>query len=94
MKNEDRGVELQRNRNIVCWPLTVILVASMFDAARDATIGKLPWLASHAIKWIAFYTPLVYIVWRERWKPTVIAVIAILSFLLWELTSIIFGRPW
>lgn len=88
------AIELQRNRHAIVWPLAMIMIATVFDAARDATIGELPWLASHAIKWIAFYTPLVYIVWRERWKPITVVAVASIGFLLWELTSKLLGRPW
>jgi hypothetical protein len=90
----DLCVGLQRNRHAIGIPLAVILIATVFDAARDVTIGKLSWLAWHAIKWVAFYTPLIWIVWRERWKPITIAIVVLLSFLLWEMTSKILGRPW
>lgn len=47
--------------------LLTILVSCFFDPIRDATYGKVSWWEWHAYKWIAFYTPLVYIVLREWW---------------------------
>ena len=46
--------------------LLIIYIATCFDAWRDAQScrkDRVGWKQWHWVKWVAFYTPLVYIVW-------------------------------
>lgn len=74
--------------------IVVILLATIFDAVRDATFGRWPWLPWHGVKWIAFYSPLVYIVWYEKMPVFDVVVLAAICLGLWEVVSRLAKRPW
>ena len=65
--------------------IAVILVATCFDALRDAWMRNAGWWKRHSVKWISFYLPLTFImvmhvgwIW---WVPLIIA-----SWLTWRLS--------
>lgn len=76
--------------SIVLWVALVCFVASFFDGARDAGIGRfshVTWWRWHVVKWIAFYTPLVFILVKtlQYWALLFIVPIAMISWVLWQL---------
>ena len=74
--------------------LAVILLATAADAIRDATFWRWGWWPWHCVKWIAFYSPLAYIAWREEMPLWFVAVLAFFCLGLWEFVSRLFKRPW
>lgn len=42
--------------------VVIVLWATAFDAWRDAVVYRWKWWPRHIVKWLAFYPPLVYIV--------------------------------
>ena len=65
--------------------VAVILVASVFDALRDAWMRDAGWWKRHAVKWVSFYLPLTFIMvihvnwWL--WLP-----VSALSWVAWRLS--------
>ena len=61
----------------------VILTATAFDALRDAWMRSESWWRRHIVKWISFYLPLGYIMYRDiepmYWGPLMLA-----SWLTWR----------
>tara|TARA_R100000656_G_scaffold67119_2_gene50862 strand:- start:378 stop:701 length:324 start_codon:yes stop_codon:yes gene_type:complete len=65
--------------------IAVILIASCFDALRDAWMRDAGWWKRHSVKWISFYLPLTFImVMFVDW--TWWAGVAILSWIVWRLS--------
>lgn len=65
----------------------VLLVAVVFDALRDRNYPqRMGWSRDqwrwHVYKWIAFYTPLVYVV--ADWKILWIVLAAFVGLVLWR----------
>lgn len=44
--------------------IVIIFFAVICDAWRDGWLGK-EWWPRHIAKWLAFYPPLIYILWRD-----------------------------
>lgn len=63
----------------------VIITASVFDALRDAWMRTASWWKRHAVKWISFYLPLTYIMFRDVpwvwWGP-----LAIVCWVAWRMS--------
>lgn len=66
----------------------VIIASVIFDAWRDAWIGE-AWWPRHIVKWLAFYTPLVYILHRDgflsRQNLKNLVILAFVSLLVWRM---------
>ena len=62
----------------------VVLQAVAFDAIRDGNLHT-GWWQFHVPKWIAFYTPLIYIVWMSGLRIRAIAALAFASWILWSI---------
>jgi hypothetical protein len=74
--------------------IAVILLSSAADALRDAWMRSEGWWKRHAVKWVAFYSPLVFItvvhLRIEIWIPLCIA-----SWIIWRLSvTHIGGKEW
>ena len=63
--------------------VVIILVATGFDALRDAWMRSASWWKRHAVKWISFYLPLAWILYREVPFPQSILVV-IGSWVVWR----------
>ncbi len=74
--------------------IAVILLVSVFDALRDAWMKSEGWWKRHIVKWVAFYSPMVFLtvvhVRWELWIP-----LTILSWVAWRLSvRYIGGQNW
>lgn len=71
----------------------IALLASVFDALRDAWI-KEGWWKRHIVKWLSFYPPLIFIIavhvpWIY-WAP-----VAVAAWVVWRLSvKHIGGKNW
>ena len=74
--------------------IVLVLVTSAFDAVRDGIMKTGSWWERHTVKWVAFYSPLIFITvvhirW-EYWIPLSIA-----SWIVWRLSiRYIGGQEW
>ena len=72
--------------------IAIILVVTVCDALRDrwhGDLGKLErWTEKqwrwHVVKWISFYSPLVYILLQLRSECSSVAFLAIFCLILWR----------
>lgn len=69
------------NRTIVV--IALLIVATTADAARDALFGNAPWWTWHAIKWTAFFPPLVWLWWKELNNWTQRIIMPVVCYLVW-----------
>lgn len=76
--------------------IVIVFVVTITDALRDRWHGELgdtgpffDWTKKqwrwHLVKWIAFYTPLVYVVARAQLELVWLLVLSVFSFFLWRL---------
>ncbi len=79
--------------------IAIIIIATFFDALRDGwkeqDVGFWKW---HTVKWIAFFLPLIYCVYRlivlgiSFWPMVVVVLV---SWILWQFViHVICGRNW
>ena len=73
--------------------LAVIVITVFFDALRDGWYGRIGWWKWHIVKWIAFYTPIIYILWVNFAWYWILAM-AIPAWLLWRLGLRLTGQKW
>ena len=62
--------------------IALICIVTGLDAARDAVMCRWEWLPRHAMKWLAFYPPFLYIGWKQRFAPTTWVLLAIAGFFI------------
>lgn len=72
----------------------VILLSSAFDALRDAWMKTEGWWKRHIVKWISFYTPLIFIMVTNiswiYWIPVTLS-----AWIVWRLSvQYIGGKKW
>lgn len=74
--------------------VAIIVLSSAADALRDAWMRSEGWWKRHAVKWVAFYTPLTFILVIHlpivTWIP-----VAVASWIVWRLSlRHIGGKEW
>lgn len=74
--------------------IAVIFLVSFFDALRDAWMKKESWWKRHIVKWVSFYSPLVFItivhVSWQLWLP-----VTVMSWIIWRLSvRFVGGQNW
>ena len=67
--------------------IIIIIIVVIADALRDSWWNKANFWQSHVPKWIAFYTPLIYILWKSGLQWYWIIVLAIFCHFLWIFTT-------
>jgi len=71
--------------NIVC----------ICDSIRDYfVIRTIKWLFWHIIKWIAFFIPLIFILYLLKIELTILIILSIDCSLIWHLTKYTLTKFW
>ncbi len=67
--------------------IILIIIVVIADALRDAWWNTTTYFKCHVPKWIAFYTPLVYILWKMGLQWYWIVLLAVICHFLWNFVA-------
>lgn len=70
-----------------------IAYVSLFDGVRDATSDR-DWITRHCWKWLAFYPPLAWILFRYVRSNWTWLLVIIGAWGLWQVGKIAGGKYW
>lgn len=77
------------------WTILIIAIATIFDAWRDAWINA-AWWPRHVVKWVAFYVPLIYLLYKDGWferkRLKYLPLLAAAMLIVWELVYLIMTK--
>jgi hypothetical protein len=64
--------------------IVIFFVVTICDACRDRWFGRVGWWQWHAVKWVTFYLPLVWIAWHVEFNRLLLIPIAMLCLFVWR----------
>jgi hypothetical protein len=73
--------------------IVFIAYCSFFDGVRDATIDR-DWWVRHIWKWLAFYPPLAWILFRYVHGDWIWLLVAASAWVLWRVGMRAGGKHW
>ena len=73
--------------------IIIIIIVVIADALRDSWWNKTNFWQCHIPKWIAFYTPLIYILWKLGLQWYWIIPFALFCYFLWTWIARKAGMP-
>ncbi len=64
--------------------IIIIIVSTICDALRDKHFGEWDWLKWHIVKWLDFYPPLAYVLFKSNMNLFYQLIVTIFSYLIWK----------
>ena len=74
--------------------IIVVCIAVFFDALRDGHIDCNNWWKRHIFKWLAFFPPIVYILFVCKMQILHVAILIPVCWLLWQIGLRLSGKTW